>query len=45
MRYIQPQVTGTFDAVSTINGGKIPPNVETQNVDLPSIAPAHPADE
>jgi hypothetical protein len=40
MRYIQPQLTGTFDAVSSIQGGKglIP-------VDSDSDQPTNPAYE
>jgi hypothetical protein len=46
MRYIQPHITGTFDAVSTIKGVKTPPNIETlvQPVVFSPVA-AYPADE
>lgn len=45
MRYIQPEITGTFDAVSTIRGGKMPPNTEILEPSQPSVTPAYPADE
>jgi len=44
MRYIQPQITGTFDAVSTINGVKEAPSIET-STGRPSNGAAYPADE
>jgi hypothetical protein len=44
MRYIQPQITGTFNAVSTIQGDKIgdPGEVAT---DRPTDGAAYQADE
>ena len=44
MRYIQPQVTNTFDAVSTIQGAKVPPSTEIAG-ELPSDGAAYEADE
>lgn len=44
MRYIQPTITGTFDAVSTINGHKELPNIESSTGDFTN-GPAYPADE
>lgn len=43
MRYIQPQITGTFAALSTIHGGKIGPKNEVNSE--PSLTPAYEADE
>ena len=45
MRYIQPRITGTFDAVSTIKGIKQPPNIETLPEAVHSVVAAYPADE
>lgn len=45
MRYIQPQITGTFDAVSTIKGIKMPPHFETQEPTVHTPVAAYPADE
>jgi hypothetical protein len=44
MRYIQPQITGTFDAVSTIKGMKEAPHIEA-HTGLPTNGSAYPADE
>jgi hypothetical protein len=44
MRYIQPQVTGTFDAVATIRGTKVIPFSEPE-VELPTNNAAYEADE
>jgi hypothetical protein len=44
MRYIQPTITGTFDAVSTIMGAKEPPILEGSGPNH-SASPAYPADE
>jgi hypothetical protein len=43
MRYIQPQITGTFDAVKTIKGIKTPPHLEP-NRDFSPVA-AYSVDE
>jgi hypothetical protein len=43
MRYIQPTITGSFDALSTIKGVKSAPQFETEIL-LSSVA-AYPADE
>lgn len=44
MRYIQPQITGTFDAVKTIKGMKQTPHVEAVT-QIQSNGAAYPADE
>lgn len=44
MRYIQPQITGTFDAVSSIKGAKEAPHREGATM-IPSNGAAYPADE
>lgn len=43
MRYIQPQITGTFVALSTIHGGKSGPHLESDRDS--TISPAYEADE
>ena len=42
---IQPQITGTFDVVSTIKGIKQPPNIKALAHTLNSVVAAYPADE
>ena len=44
MRYVQPQITGTFDAVSTINGTKVGNPIEAITLDMTN-GTAYPADE
>ncbi|MGD0941450.1 MAG: hypothetical protein ABR905_17260 [Terracidiphilus sp.] len=44
MRYIQPQITGTFNAVSTIRGIKDGIHFESGTDQLSMVA-AYPADE
>lgn len=44
MRYIQPKITGTFDAVATIKGNKFGITNEIQT-DQPSLVAAYAADE
>jgi hypothetical protein len=44
MRYIQPKITGTFPAVSTIQADKESPNLEV-NTMIPSTVNAYQADE
>lgn len=44
MRYIQPQITGILDAVSTIKGIKLGPSVEALTLD-PTNGAAYEADE
>jgi hypothetical protein len=44
MRYVQPQITGTFDAVSTIQGFKDGMNHETGSESY-TLSAAYPADE
>ena len=44
MRYIQPQVINTFEAVSSIQGTKVPFSMET-GTELPTTGAAYEADE
>ncbi|MBB5064972.1 hypothetical protein [Granulicella mallensis] len=44
MRYIQPKITGTFPAISTIQSEKNSPSLEGNGV-LPSTINAYQADE
>jgi hypothetical protein len=44
MRYIQPKITGTFNATSTIKSAKIAPMVET-GTNLLTNGAAYQADE
>lgn len=44
MRYIYPQITGTFDAVTTIKGKKEAPSIEA-HTNVLSNGSAYPADE
>jgi hypothetical protein len=44
MRYIQPKITGTFPAVSTIKSAKIAPNSEV-GTNLLTNGPAYQAEE
>jgi hypothetical protein len=44
MRYIQPKITGTFNATSTIKSSKIAPNAEVGS-NLMTNGAAYQADE